>query len=111
MLKVRILSIGEAEDHMGRKYTRYAPCPMCEGSGNQSTWVSLNDFAKLLHQSLCTHEYTSYQSGMHFSAGDVWVTSRKYAMTAVHPLINTKSIHTVYLSASLLVGRHSFFIY
>jgi len=46
MLKVRILAtcthcngeayqpISEAEDCQGNKYTRYAPCPICEGSGN-----------------------------------------------------------------------------
>lgn len=39
---------GEGEDYKGRKYTCYAPCPMCEGSGNQARWVSLEDFATLL---------------------------------------------------------------
>jgi hypothetical protein len=84
MLKVRVLSkclqcngeaylpIEELEDSQGRTYTRYAPCPTCEGSGNQPQWINLDDFAKLLYQSDCLHEHTSYQGGMHFTAGGVW---------------------------------------
>src|SRR5574341_1039391 len=46
MLKVHILTqcthckgeaylpAGEADNHKGEKYTRYLPCPVCEGSGN-----------------------------------------------------------------------------
>ena len=83
MIKVHILSTcancngdaylpcGESEDADGRKYTRYTPCPMCEGSGNQPRWVSLEDFARLLQQTLCPHEHTSYQGNMRFVAGDV----------------------------------------
>jgi hypothetical protein len=59
MLKVRILSIcthcndeayvpmGEAMSSKGETYTRYAPCPMCEGSGAQPKWVSLANFDQL----------------------------------------------------------------
>lgn len=62
MLKVHILAtcshcngkaylpIDEAEDWHGHKYVRYKPCPVCEGSGNQAKWVSLDDFAKILAQ-------------------------------------------------------------
>ena len=52
MIKVRILDkcphckgqamlpVGEGKDYKGRTYTRYAPCPKCEGSGQQTltTW-------------------------------------------------------------------------
>ena len=55
------LPIGEGEDYQGRKYTRFAPCPMCEGSGNQEKWVSLPDFLEMLNQEQCPHEHTSYQ--------------------------------------------------
>ena len=84
MLKVQILDkcehcqgqaylpIGEGEDYKGRKYTRYAPCPMCEGSGEQTRWVGMEDFATLLRQEQCPHEHTSYQGGYHFTAGEVW---------------------------------------
>jgi hypothetical protein len=84
MLKVHILSIcfqcngkayvpiGEAEDCQGHKYSRYAPCPHCEGSGNESKWVDLEDFAKLMQQSECPHKHTSYQGSMRFTSGDVW---------------------------------------
>jgi hypothetical protein len=70
MFKIHILTIcdhcngqaflpnGESEDYKGRKYTRFAPCPMCEGSGNQSKWLSLTDFHELLKQALCPHEHT-----------------------------------------------------
>jgi DnaJ-class molecular chaperone len=84
MLKVHILSIcshcngeayvpmGEAKSSKGETYTRYAPCPMCEGSGNEPKWVSLVDFTKLFHQATCPHEHTTYQGSMRFCAGDVW---------------------------------------
>jgi DnaJ-class molecular chaperone len=84
MLKVHILSLcsycngeaympmGEAEDCQGHKYTRYIPCPQCEGSGNEAKWVSLEDFAKLLQQAVCPHAHTSFQGNMRFTAGDVW---------------------------------------
>ena len=62
----------EVEDYQGRKYMRYAPCPMCEGSGKRTTWVDLSEFARLLEQETCPHQRTAYQGGFHFSAGDVW---------------------------------------
>jgi hypothetical protein len=63
------LPMGETEDYQGHKYTRYVPCPMCEGSGNQPMWASLDDFAKLLVQAHCPHDHTSYQGSLRFSAG------------------------------------------
>jgi DnaJ-class molecular chaperone len=84
MIKVQVLAqcehcngeayvpMGEAEDCQGHKYTRYIPCPMCDGSGNKPKWVSLEVFSKLLTQAQCPHEHTSYQGSLHFSAGDVW---------------------------------------
>jgi DnaJ-class molecular chaperone len=76
MLKVHILSIcshcngeayipvGEAKSSKGVTYTRYAPCPMCEGSGTEPKWVSLYDFAQLLNQDQCPHEHTSMQGNI-----------------------------------------------
>ena len=84
MLKVHILDrcpycdskaylpIGEATDWKGETFTRYAPCPMCEGTGEYGRWVSLPDFLNMLKPAMCKHEHTSYRGGMHFSAGDVW---------------------------------------
>ena len=66
------LPLGEAQDYLGRTYTRYHPCPMCNGSGNQTQWVPLVELAKLLNPEQCPHQHTSFQGGMHFSAGDVW---------------------------------------
>ena len=56
----------------GETYTRYAPCQMCEGTGERGKWVSLPDFLEMLKAAQCKHEHTSYGGGMHFSAGDVW---------------------------------------
>ena len=84
MFKVRILSkcqhcagkaylpIEECEDSNGKTYIRYAPCPTCEGSGNQPQWINLEDFAKLLNLGGCHHEHTSFQGNMRFIEGDVW---------------------------------------
>ena len=66
------MPLGEAEDSKGNKYIRHIPCPYCEGSGNESKWIDLQDFAKLMQQAVCTHNHTSFQGNMHFSAGDVW---------------------------------------
>jgi DnaJ-class molecular chaperone len=66
------LPLGEAEDWQGHKYTRYVPCPKCEGSGNEPKWISLDVFATLLHQAQCPHGHTSHHGSMHFSAGEVW---------------------------------------
>ncbi len=27
--------VGQVESHTGQQYTRYQPCPQCQGSGNQ----------------------------------------------------------------------------
>jgi hypothetical protein len=65
------LPLGEAEDCQGHKYIRHIPCPVCEGSGNEPKWIDLHDFAKLMQQAACSHDHTSFQGNMHFSAGDV----------------------------------------
>jgi hypothetical protein len=64
--------VGEGKNYKGRTYTRYVPCPDCDGSGNQARWISLQEFAELLRQAVCPHKHVSAQGGMHFSAGDVW---------------------------------------
>jgi hypothetical protein len=60
MIKVRILDRcefcdGEAYifdrqdvDSRSEAYDRYRPCKVCEGSGDQTKWVSLKEFACLL---------------------------------------------------------------
>ena len=47
------LPIGEAEDCQGHKYTRDAPCPMCEGSDRHSKRVSLANFDQLPRHPVC----------------------------------------------------------
>ena len=32
----------------GERYMRYAPCPNCQGSGKQTQWITLGEFADLL---------------------------------------------------------------
>jgi hypothetical protein len=84
MLKVQVLApcshcdgkayvpMGEGEDHQGHKYTRYIPCPFCNGSGNEPKWIDIQDFARLMRQAVCPHEHTSYQGTIRLDAGDVW---------------------------------------
>ena len=83
MLKVQILTTcehcngqaylpnGEDEDCRGRKYTHYAPCPICQGTGNQTKWVVLPDFIEMLKQVQCQHNHTAYQGSYRFNGGDV----------------------------------------
>ena len=66
------LPVGEDIDHLGRRYTRYMPCPRCSGGGTLGKWISLEAFATLLKQALCQHAQTTTQGSMHFTAGDVW---------------------------------------
>ena len=66
------LPAGEAANWKGETYTRYAPCQMCEGTGERGKWVSLPDFLNMLREAECKHEHTSYRGGTHFSGGDVW---------------------------------------
>ncbi len=66
------LPVGEAESYTGERYTRYAPCTQCQGSGKQASWVSLTKFYTLIAEAKCAHEHTSFQGGLHFNGGDVW---------------------------------------
>lgn len=43
------LPVGEAERYTGERYTKYKPCPSCDGSGHKTKWVSLNDFLEMLN--------------------------------------------------------------
>ena len=66
------LPAGETEDYMGEKYTRYQPCPMCEGTGNQSTWIGLVELSVLLQVIECPHEHTSMNGGYHYNGQEMW---------------------------------------
>ena len=74
------LPAGEASNWKGENYTRYAPCQMCEGTGERARWVSLEEFAKLLSDAQCKHEHTAFRGGMHFSAGNVWDDIEEYCI-------------------------------
>lgn len=65
------IPVGEAESYSGEKYTRYQPCPVCQGSGLQSKHISLEELSILLSQVQCKHEHTFFQGSMRFVAGDV----------------------------------------
>ena len=41
---------GEAISYTGESYQRYAPCPRCQGTGNITRWISLQEFADLLEK-------------------------------------------------------------
>ena len=64
------LPAGEGVDNKGNPYTRYLPCPHCEGTGIAGRWVELVDFALMLAK--CPHKHVSRSGGFHFSAGEVW---------------------------------------
>lgn len=63
------LPAGEDVDFKGNLYTRYLPCPHCEGTGLAGKWVEMTDFALMLE---CPHKHVSRSGGFHFSAGEVW---------------------------------------
>ena len=84
MIKVQILTpckhckgeaylpFGETESYTGEPYTSFQACPECQGTGNQQTWISLDEFVIMVQQATCTHEHTSFWGGFHLSGGDVW---------------------------------------
>jgi hypothetical protein len=63
---------GETESYTGERYTRYRPCPSCQGSGLRPKWISLADLAALLEKEKCKHLHTSFNGSQRFSSGDVW---------------------------------------
>jgi hypothetical protein len=84
MFKVRVLSkrlccngeaylpLGQTEDCQSHKYIRHIPCPTCEGRSNLPSWISLDDFAKLIYQADCSLEPTFFRGNMRFIEGDIW---------------------------------------
>jgi hypothetical protein len=63
---------GEAEDYRGRKYIRYKPCPICEGSGMAAKWITLSELSQLLKKVECAHEHIASTGEGHSPAGEVW---------------------------------------
>ena len=49
-LFISLLTYGEAESYSGEKYTRFKPCPCCDGSGKRTKWVDMKTFAELLEK-------------------------------------------------------------
>lgn len=41
------LPAGEGVSYIGEPYTRYLPCPLCNGSGKQTRWVELAEFSRI----------------------------------------------------------------
>jgi len=39
---------GQDVDWQGQPFTRYKPCPVCQGGGRQGKWVTLEEFAHML---------------------------------------------------------------
>ena len=46
------LPVGEAKSYSGEQYTRYEPCTQCQGSGKQTRWVGLQEFADLIDRAI-----------------------------------------------------------
>ena len=84
MIKVHILERCEAcegqaylPDGMdvsnnGEPYHRYKPCSSCQCGGNQTRWVSLEEYTVLLEEARCKHPHISYQGNFHFTVGEAW---------------------------------------
>jgi hypothetical protein len=56
----------------GEPYQRYKPCLSCQGSGNQTKWVSLTEFAVQLEEAKCKHPHISYQGNFRFTEDEPW---------------------------------------
>jgi len=72
------LPAGQAISSSGEPYTKYAPCPVCEGSGRKTRWIELEEFARLLQQAACQHVHVARTGGFHFSAGDCYDDITEY---------------------------------
>ena len=46
------LPVDEEESNTGEAYMRHEPCSKCQGSGKQTKWVSLREFADLLDRAV-----------------------------------------------------------
>lgn len=43
--------VGEETSYTGMKYIRHRPCFACQGSGKQTHWIEVQEFAMLLRAS------------------------------------------------------------
>jgi DnaJ-class molecular chaperone len=43
------LPVGKEVSPTGVKYIRHRPCFACQGSGKQTRWIDVQEFAMLLH--------------------------------------------------------------
>ena len=75
-----LLPMGQADNWKGEVYTVYGKCPICQGTGECSRWVSLPDFLEMLEAAECKHKHTSYRGGTHFSAKDVGDNIQEYCI-------------------------------
>lgn len=66
------LPAGQGINCQGEAYTRYQPCPVCQGSGEMPFWADLRTLLQLLRQEACPHERTSLYGTYHFSGGELW---------------------------------------
>jgi hypothetical protein len=41
--------VGEETSYTGMKYIRHRPCFACQGSGKQTRWIDVQEFAMLLY--------------------------------------------------------------
>ena len=50
---------GITASNNGEPYEHHTPCTSCEGSGNQTRWISLEELAVMLQETNCPHTHTS----------------------------------------------------
>jgi hypothetical protein len=58
------LPAGEAISYSGERYKRYEPCCSCQGSGRQTRWIRLDEFASLLANETVSSETSQLEAAM-----------------------------------------------
>ncbi len=58
------LPVGEATDFQGQHYIRYSACPTCNGTGNQTAWISMEEFARFLSQAQNPSDRISHRANI-----------------------------------------------
>ena len=104
-----MLPVGEGKDYKGRTYTRYAPCPDCEGSGNSRAGSACRTLLSCCARRSASTSTLPHRAACISALGKPGMTSSRSARTAAHTL--NKYLYP-YLSIERLpvAGRRSFFV-
>ena len=56
----------------GEPYQKHKPCTNCNGSGNQTRWISLEELSVMLQETSCPHTHISYHGNFRFTEAKPW---------------------------------------